>query len=105
MPKKVDHDRIGSMIGAGCPVSITASRLGISTRTVRRVMKEQNLKVWQNTMVDTTYESLLWECQRAVGKSPSRIAYLYGFTRQHISGYFKHVEEVASILNTLTPLK
>jgi len=89
MPKVIDRERIARMAKCQCPVPTIALRLGVSTKTVRRVLKESGVSAPTRSVVGTSDEWWLWTAMRDQGASESLIAYSFGFTRQYINQFFK----------------
>lgn len=88
MPKSIDHDRIAVMARSGCPIEIIARRLRCSERTVERVLTDAAITPDVNPLIGTDDEWRIWEVYRGYREHPARIAYRFGYTRQHMHEYF-----------------
>ncbi len=101
MNQQHDHDRIAAMIQTGIPAAIIARRLRCSPKTVRRVASSRRLTltpIEQAGVIGTPHEALLWENLRSLGQTPARIAYAFGYSRQHLSDYFSQPRQPDALL-------
>jgi|SRR5690625_326021 len=95
MPKLIDHDRIELMAAEmNIPDAIIAQRLRVSERTVRRVRAERGIEPGTSEVVGTEDEWRLWELWRSWRRTPSEIAYRFGYSRQHMHNYFSQPRQV-----------
>lgn len=80
----VDHNRVVAMAKVGITAVEIGRRLGCSERHVRRILKDNNVDVSKNSLVGTPDEPLLWSYIYKVEGNMSKVAYLFGVSRQAV---------------------